>query len=68
MESWAMPFVHDVAVVWVAAKYVGYYLAEGMGIQAFVYVLDGIVYIFLGGRDAAHHVAVVVHCVSLFVS
>ena len=51
--------MQDVAIEWVAAENVGDDFAESVGIQTFVEVLDGVVDVFLFGRDAALSVTIV---------
>ena len=51
--------MHDVAVFRVATEDVGDDFAKGVGIQALVKVLDGVVDVFLFGGNAALTVAIV---------
>ena len=53
--------VHDVAVVIITAQYVGNDFAESLGINALVYVLDGVVHIFFRSRNATHIVSLFNH-------
>ena len=55
--------MHDVAILWVTAQDVGDDFAEGLWKNAFVNILDGVVYVFFGGAHTAHHVSVVAHFV-----
>jgi hypothetical protein len=45
--------MHYVAVLRITAQYIGYDLAECLGVETFVNVLDGVVDILLGCRYAA---------------
>ena len=50
--------VDDEAMVWISAKVVGHDFAEGFGEEAFVYIADGGVHIFLVRGNTALRVAI----------
>ena len=63
--------MHDVAILWIASEDVGDDFAEGLREDTLVYVFDGVVHVFLGGADAAHHIPLVLvnrHFGMLFLS
>ena len=51
--------MHDIAVFRIATEDVGDDLAESLGEDTLVDVLDSVVHIFLGGTDASHHVSII---------
>ena len=58
--------VHDIAILGVTSQDVGDDLAERLWEDALVDVLDGVVYVLLGGTYAAHHISVVHILIFLF--
>jgi hypothetical protein len=53
--------MHDVAILGVASQNVGDDLTKSLREKTLVYVLDGVVYVFLGSGYTAHHVSLVAH-------
>ena len=59
--------MHDIAILRVAAKNIGYNLAESLWIKPLVNILNGIMYIFFRGRYPAHIIPLVAHIVIGFI-
>ena len=55
--------MHDVTILRVAPKDVGDNLTEGLREDAFVNVLDSVVYVFFRRTHATHHISVISHLI-----
>jgi hypothetical protein len=53
--------MHDITILRVATQDVRYDLTESLWEDSLVNVLDGVMYVFLGGAHTAHHISVISH-------
>ena len=59
--------MHDVTILGISTEDIGDNLTESLREDTLVYILDGVMHIFLCGRDAAHHISVIhFRCFYLF--